>query len=70
MTNKTVCMLRIRKLIQLLDKGLSQRKISSALKMGRNILSGYIARIERKHSARYILPVESGGSTFAPKERL
>ncbi len=47
MANKTVCMLRIRKLIQLLDKDLSQRKISSELKMGRNILSGYICRIEQ-----------------------
>ncbi len=47
MANKTVCMLRIRKLIQLLDKDLSQRKISSELKMGRNILSGYISRIEQ-----------------------
>lgn len=46
MANKTVSMLRIRKLIQLLDNGLSQRQISAELKMGRNIVSNYVRQIQ------------------------
>ncbi len=38
-------MLRIRQLIQLLERGVSQRKISSELRMGRNIVAGYSERI-------------------------
>jgi transposase len=45
MANKTVSMLRIRKLIQLLDDGLSQRQISAELKMGRNIVANYVRQI-------------------------
>ena len=40
-------MLRIRKLIQLTSRGLSQRKISKEVKMGRNIVSMYLGQIEQ-----------------------
>jgi transposase len=46
MGNKTVSMLRIRKLIQLLERDNSVRQISTELKMGRNVVSGYIKRFE------------------------
>jgi transposase len=45
MGNKTVSMLRIRKLIQLLERGCSARQMSAELKMGRNIVSGYMKRV-------------------------
>ncbi len=47
MANKKVSMLRIRKLIQLSARGLSQRKISKEMKMGRNIVSMYLEQIKR-----------------------
>ncbi len=47
MANKKVSMLRIRKLIQLTTRGLSQRKISKEMKMGRNIVSMYLEQIKR-----------------------
>ncbi len=40
-------MLRIRKLIQLASRGLSQRKISKEMRMGRNIVSMYLEQIKR-----------------------
>ncbi len=47
MANKRVSMLRIRKLIQLTARGLSQRKISKEMRMGRNIVSMYLEQIKR-----------------------
>lgn len=47
MANRKVSMLRIRKLIQLTSRGLSQRKISKEVKMGRNIVSMYLGQIEQ-----------------------
>jgi transposase len=46
MGNKTVSILRIRKLIQLLERGYSVRQISRELKMGRNVVSVYLKRVE------------------------
>ncbi len=46
MANKTVCMLRLRRLIQLLERGHSQRSICTELKMGRNVASGYINKVK------------------------
>nr|WP_321373402.1 hypothetical protein [uncultured Bacteroides sp.] len=45
MANKVITMLRIRRMLQLLEKGLSLRKISKELEMGRNTISDYHARI-------------------------
>jgi transposase len=51
MGNKTVSMLRIRKLIQLLGRGYSVRQISRELKMGRNVVSVYLKRVESSAKA-------------------
>jgi len=45
MANKTVCLLRLRRLIQLLERGDSQRSICSELKMDRKVASGYINKV-------------------------
>ena len=47
MANKKVSMLRIRKLMQLTSRGLSQRKISKEMRMGRNIVSMYLEQIKQ-----------------------
>ena len=59
MANKMVSMLRIRKLIQLSARGLSQRKISEELKMGRNVVSLYLEQIRQsKQSYQSLLELD------------
>lgn len=48
-------MLRTRKLIQLLEQGVSQRQISLQLRMGRNIVSAYAERIRESGKSYQIL---------------
>ena len=73
MANNTVSMLRIRKLIQLSARGLSQRKISKEIKMGRNVVCMYLGQIcqtGKTHQALLELDDASLASLIraAPKE--
>lgn len=59
MANKPISMLRIRQLIQFLERGVSLRKISSELRMGRNIVSTYTERIGASgHSCQELLSLD------------
>lgn len=47
MANKPIKMLQIRRILQLLEKGYSKRKITRVVKSGRHTIDGYVTRIER-----------------------
>ncbi len=58
-------MLRTRQLIQLLERGVSQRKISLQLRMSRNIVSSYAVRIrESGNSYQELLDLDDASLSF------
>ncbi|MBW6464850.1 MAG: IS21 family transposase [Firmicutes bacterium] len=65
MANKQISMLRTRQLIQLLERGVSQRKISLQLRMSRNIVSTYAVRIrESGKSYQELLALDDATLSF------